>query len=239
MPERRQARRAGPRKPAAGRETVHDLVYRELRRSLMVGTFAPGEKVSLRSLARQLGTSLTPVRAAVNRLTAEGAFKVLPNRWVVIPPMSREKFDEITEWRVALETEATRKACERLTAAKLAAIRKLNRRIGRHMAESGDRKDLLSINYDFHFSIYRAGGSRLLLSMIESLWLQEGPFTYYSLLSPRELWSASHHDAIIEALAGRDADAAAAAVRRDILTAAAFLREHGHYGPPRLNRVTA
>jgi DNA-binding GntR family transcriptional regulator len=87
--------RTGAARPAeAGRrrETVRDLVYREIRRSLMVGTFAPGEKVSLRSLAEQAGTSLTPVRGTANRLIAEGAFRVLPNRSVVIPPMTEEKF---------------------------------------------------------------------------------------------------------------------------------------------------
>lgn len=244
MPESRPARRNANRERdaspegGAGRETIHDLVYREIRRSLMVGTFAPGDKVSLRSLAQQLGTSLTPVRGAVNRLTAEGAFQVLPNRWVVIPPMTREKFDEITEWRVKLESAATRRACARLTPAILAEIRDLNCRIGESMRMNGDRKDLLVINHDFHFTIYRAAASKLLLNMIESLWLQEGPFTYYSLLSPRELWNASHHDSIIEALARRDGEAAADAVCRDILTAAEFLKEHGHYGQPRLNRVT-
>lgn len=76
----------------------------------MVGTFAPGEKVSLRSLAQQVGTSLTPVRHAVNRLIAEGAFEVLPNRWVVIPLMTEEKFDEIVHWRLQLEASATSNA---------------------------------------------------------------------------------------------------------------------------------
>ena len=235
-PPGRQPRAAGKRR--AGRETIHELVYQEIRRSLMVGSFAPGDKVSLRNLAQQLGTSLTPVRGAVNRLTAEGAFQVLPNRWVVIPPMTREKFEEITAWRVKLESAAARKACARLTPAGLARIRRLNRQIGASMRKSGDRKDLLVINHDFHFAIYRAAGSKVLLGMIESLWLQEGPFTYYSLLSPRALWNASHHDSIIAALARRDADAAAEAVRRDILTAAEFLSEHGHYEQPRLNRVS-
>src|SRR5690606_23865059 len=94
-----------------GRRAVHDLVYQEIRQSLMVGTFAPGEKVSLRSLAQQVGTSLTPVREAVNRLIAESAFEVLPNRWVMIPTMTEEKFDEITHWRCQLESDATRRAC--------------------------------------------------------------------------------------------------------------------------------
>ena len=56
--------------------TVQDEVYGELRRSLMTGVYVPGEKVSLRALAEQMGTSMMPVREAINRLVAERAFEV-------------------------------------------------------------------------------------------------------------------------------------------------------------------
>lgn len=219
------------------RKAVHDLVYHEIRQSLMVGTFAPGEKVSLRSLAQQVGTSLTPVREAVNRLIAEGALEVLPNRWVVIPTMTEEKFDEITHWRVQLESEATRRASAHISKQLLNEIKQINRRIIKCVADSGDRKGLLSINYEFHFTIYRASQSAILLPMIESLWLQAGPFTYYSLHSPRELWSAKFHEAIMQALAKGDGDKAAKAVRDDIVNTARFLKDSGHYAQPRLRRV--
>jgi DNA-binding GntR family transcriptional regulator len=220
-----------------GRRAVHDLVYHEIRQSLMVGTFAPGEKVSLRSLAQQVGTSLTPVREAVNRLIAEGALEVLPNRWVMIPTMTEEKFDELTYWRMQLEAEATRRACAHVNKQLLNEIKSINRRIIKSVTNSGDRKGLLSINYEFHFTIYRASRSTILLPMIESLWLQAGPFTYYSLQSPRDLWSARFHDAIIDALAKGEREKAAKAVREDILNTARFLKDSGHYAQPRLRRV--
>ncbi len=216
---------------------VHDLVYREIRHSLMVGTFAPGEKVSLRSLAQQVGTSLTPVRGAVNRLIAEGAFEVLPNRWVVIPPMTEEKFEEITHWRVQLETSATRSAVEKTGPKLLKEIDKINKEMVRAVKDTGDRTSLLSKNYDFHFAIYRASESQILLPMIESLWLQAGPFTFYSISSPRDLWNAKFHDAVIDAVRAGDAKAAASAIKKDILNTANFLKRSGHYGQPKLRRI--
>lgn len=216
---------------------IHDLVYKEIRHSIMVGTFAPGEKVSLRSLAQQVGTSLTPVRGAVNRLIAEGAFEVLPNRWVVIPPMTEEKFEEITHWRVQLEMEATRRAAKNMSSALLAKITKINSKMVRAVNETGDRLALLGYNYEFHFELYKASGSKILLPMIESLWLQAGPFTYFSLSSPRDLWDAAYHDDLIEALRAGDSAAAAAATKQDILNTARFLRKHGHFGQPKLRRV--
>ena len=235
MPAKKKARAAS----SSGRASspIHDLVYKEIRYSLMVGTFAPGEKVSLRSLAQQVGTSLTPVRGAVNRLIAEGAFEVLPNRWVVIPPMTEEKFDEITHWRTQLEMEATRLATKHITPALLKRIRKINSDMVRSVEGSGDRTALLGHNYDFHFEIYRASQSRILLPMIESLWLQAGPFTYFSLSSPKDLWNAKFHDEVIEALEDGDGRAAAAAIKQDIANTAAFLKRQGQFGQPKLRRV--
>ncbi|MDE0284520.1 MAG: GntR family transcriptional regulator [Gammaproteobacteria bacterium] len=219
------------------RGVVHELVYQELRQSIMVGTFTPGEKVSLRSLAQQVGTSLTPVRGAVNRLIAEGAFEVLPNRWVMIPSMTEEKFDEIIHWRIRLEMEATRRACRNATRGLIKKIESINKTMHKVVRQGRDRKDLLNENYKFHFTIYRHSKSTILLPMIESLWLQCGPFTYYSLSSPKDLWNTKHHHTIVDALKAGDADRAARAVKADITSTAKFLKSSGQYTQPRLRRI--
>lgn len=219
-----------------GRAAVQSLVYNEIRRSLIVGTFAPGAKVTLRGLADQMGTSITPVRVAANRLAAEGAFEVLPNRWLAVPLMTKEKFAEITYWRVQLESDAARRACTHIDRSVLHELVSINRRIV-DSAKRGDRSDLLSINYEFHFTIYRAAQSSILVPIIESLWLRVGPFTYFSLHSLNELWDAKYHLEIIDALKRRDEDAVAAAVTRDILNTAKALQETSYYQPPTLNRV--
>lgn len=224
-------------KPARRRAPIHELVYQEIRRSLMVGMFAPGEKVSLRSLAQRLGTSLTPVRAAVNRLIAEGAFEVLPNRWIVIPLMTEEKFNEIIDWRAQLEMAATRKAAKHVTPNLLKKLAQISKNMVDSFNESDNRVNLLLHNHQFHFTIYEASRSTILMPMIESLWLQAGPFTYYSMLSPRDLWDAKFHEEVIQALRNRDPETAAEAIRNDIVNTAEFLRKHGQYEQPKLRKI--
>lgn len=51
---------------------MHQSVYEQIRDVLMKGGFFPGQKVSSRKLAAQLGTSDMPVRAVLLRLLAEG-----------------------------------------------------------------------------------------------------------------------------------------------------------------------
>ena len=55
-------------------------VYDSLREALTAGRFVPGQKLTFRFVAGALGVSLTPVREALRRLVAEGAFEMQPNR---------------------------------------------------------------------------------------------------------------------------------------------------------------
>jgi DNA-binding GntR family transcriptional regulator len=90
---------------------------------------------------------------------------------------------------------------------------------------------VLAANQQFHFGIYRAARSELLLSMIENLWDQSGPYiaavTQISLRSgdkaPSDMVIAHHYEALA-ALGNRDAAASRAAVATDILHSASWYR---------------
>ena len=222
---------------AGGRKrTVQNLVYEELKRSLMTGVFTPGEKISLRRLTEQTGTSMMPVREAVNRLIAERAFQVVPKRTVVVPTMSAEKFEEIIRWRVQLETAAVKTACQKITPEIITQLEEIDDKII-EAVEHDHRDSLLPLNYEFHFTIYRAAQFQVLLPMIESLWLQAGPFTYYSIPSPRTLWDVRHHKDLIDALRRKDERAAQQALRNDIEAASSYLKRTGHFAKPGMRRV--
>ena len=215
---------------------MQNLVYTELRRALMTGAFVPGAKVTLRSVTEQIGTSMMPVREAINRLIAERALVVAGNRQVIVPVMTADKFAELTHWRAQLEGAATRTAARRVTPELIADLEAVNTKMIAAV-EQDKRDSLLPLNYEFHFLIYRQAQSEILLPMIESLWLQAGPFTYFSTPSPRVLWNAKHHRDIIRALKAADGEAAADAIVRDIQNTADFLKNSGHFERPPVRRV--
>ena len=74
-----------PALKAIEQETMADKVYQQLREALMSGRFAPGQALSLRSVAEAVGSSTMPVRAALTRLRAERALVDGPNRALVVP----------------------------------------------------------------------------------------------------------------------------------------------------------
>src|SRR5215475_1089790 len=97
--------------------SLRKQVYDSLRAALTAGRFTPGQKLSFRFIAGALGVSLTPVREAVRRLVAEGAFEMRPNRSVRVPLMTRDRILELRDIRVALEGLAAEKAAARATRA--------------------------------------------------------------------------------------------------------------------------
>jgi DNA-binding GntR family transcriptional regulator len=207
---------AAPSEPSSPeRDTMRVRVYRTLARGLMAGLFKPGEAVTLRSLARRLGTSAMPVREAVSRLIAERALVLLPNRSVIVPRMSRARYIELTETRQVLEGMVTEAACARTTPALLRKLSQINEAMKRSIAESCFH-EALSHNMAFHFTLYQAADKHVILALIEMLWLQAGPFLALSLTTPGVRWTARHHQAVLAALHAGVAPTARRAIEADI-----------------------
>ena len=199
------------------RETVQDRVYSVLRDRLMRGGFEPGQKLKLAQLAAALGTSAMPVREALNRLAAERAIESMPNRSVRVPSLSRESLRDLMEARFAIEGLAVARAATNMDETTLATLREFiaaqRQTDAQHVSEASAEQ-----NRAFHFTIYRKSGSAVLLPIIESLWLQFGPYLRVASerFDGREGRGTNFHLEIVAALARRDGKAARSALESDI-----------------------
>jgi DNA-binding GntR family transcriptional regulator len=214
------------------RQTLSGDVYKQLSDLLMSGRAMPGEQLSLRTIAEGLGVSVMPVREAVHRLLSEKALELLPNRVLRVPTMTVRQFREITDIRVHLESLATARAAGLVDAAGLQEIVAVNDRFSREMGlKRPNSSNLIALNKELHFAIYRQAGMPMLLEMIESLWLRIGPILNYDFRSGSarvtEHVSVDHHDRIIAALRKHDAAAASAALAGDLLGAADYIVSAG------------
>ena len=224
------------------RETMQDKVVAELRRGLMIGAFVPGQPITLRKLADDLGTSPMPVREAINRLVAERALTMLHNRSVTVPPMTESRFMELTVVRQVLEGMAAELACEKAGPDLVPALSAANEDLRKAIA-ARDVGASVRANQSFHFTLYEASESQTLPPLIEMLWLQVGPFMFYSLSLPSVRWDASYHLDILSALATRNAAGVRQAIESDIAVTAEHLRAANVFeltptGGRRLERVS-
>jgi DNA-binding GntR family transcriptional regulator len=154
---------------------LHTNVHQELRRRFVTGRIMPGSTLSTRGLAQELGVSQTPVREALSRLAAEGAVQIRSKRKIVVPPMTAERFRDLLRCRELLEPEAAVAALPYIDKARMQKLKSVDDAIGKAL-KSGDVNVYMEGNFNFHFLIYSAQPRRTLLQLIETLWLQFGPF---------------------------------------------------------------
>jgi DNA-binding GntR family transcriptional regulator len=214
-----------------GNDSLQERVYRELRDAISGGKFAAGETVTIRGLAELLGTSPMPVREAVRRLVQDHSLEMLPNRTMRVPVMTLARFQQLTDARAVIEGHAAFRAAESITGETFDAIRAANERMGIAIRQQ-DVNAVVTTNREFHFEIYRASGSEVLLSVIDTLWQQSGPYLAVLLralsATPEALPTVGfgHHFELLAAFKARNFDAARQAMEDDIRGAADWYVRH-------------
>ncbi len=212
-------------------KSAHDQVYHILKRAILAGFFRPGEQVTIRGLASQLGTSEMPVREAIKSLVAQKAIEATQDRKFRIPVLSSQQMKDILELRIMLEGLATEEAAERLTQEQLDHLHAIHEEMGEAISNQ-DSQGMIEANIRFHFFIYDQCSNQALPAIIESLWLQYSPtLTEYV---PRLMKHLTHkdqqaarildrerHTRLLDAFKARDPSRARAHMEADLST---FLR---------------
>ena len=206
---------------AQGAIPAHERVYRALRARVLDGEMAPGDAVTLRGLAVELGVSMTPAREAVRRLVAERALAISPSGRVSAPLPGAGAMQELFRARALLEPELALRAAKGVREGDIAALEALDSGIGHHLAQ-GDAAGYVRANTAFHATLYARAGSPALMALVESVWLQTAPLMrrIYGLIGTAQL--TDHHEAALAALRAGDGTALAAAIRADVEQGAAL-----------------
>ena len=199
--------------------SLHDEIYLALRHALIVGDVVPGQAFSARTLAEQFGTSLIPVRDALRRLYAEHALAVLQNRSFCVPKMSRQRFQELLQVRLNLETMLTRRAAELIGQDAIRELEAINAEMQDAVPANEVRRYLIA-NHRFHFRIYGAANSLAIFPIVESLWMQVGPFLNGVFTQAGTRTARDNHTQVLKALRRGDPVAAADAIGKDLADAA-------------------
>jgi len=206
--------------------TQQDDTYATLRQWITVGKFVPGERLKIRDVAAAMGVGQMPVRAALQRLAAEGALVNVPNAGVAVPRLSLPEFDDLMQVRMLLEGEAAERGSLRLDAKHKQTLDNLCQRMAKALND-GDAVDYLGANEDFHVLLYQAAGSPVLFGLIDTLWLKAGPISNQLFDFPKAsaVLNDAHTD-VMQALTHNDSAGVRRAIEKDIFVAGQFLRQH-------------
>jgi DNA-binding GntR family transcriptional regulator len=213
----RDGNRAAPR--------LSDVAADALRQEILAGALRPGTRLDIDELAERFGISRTPLDDGLRRLEDEGLVVIARRRGTFVAPVDARDVAEVFEIRAALEALAARRAAERRDANDIARINaildELSEAIARRDVEAHAR-----CNAAFHEQLVQMSGNHRLLSLNRSLHAQ---ITIARVHAQSSSWTARaelelrEHQAIVEAIARGDGDAAALAVSGHIERAARSL----------------
>ena len=158
----------------AMRTEIQQIVFDRLTTSV----WAPGERVSIDGLARELNVSPTPVREAMVSLERSGLIRYRPQRgYVIAPPLDQEQIDELIDARLIVERAALSRAfqknwaefAERLTSAHEAHVQTAERIRRTDTMDYGLVRDYFDADIAFHGVFLTFAANEFLTSMHQSL----------------------------------------------------------------------
>ncbi|HWV55699.1 GntR family transcriptional regulator [Pseudorhodoplanes sp.] len=211
--------RAAPRKTASRaprKSSLADMAFEAIKEKILKLYFLPGQYLNENALCSLLNMGRTPVHQALQRLQHEGLVEVMPRKGVIVQPGSIPEILKILDSRATVEAELARNAAERATAKDIEELKALAR-VGGSGTKSPELDSFIGADRAFHRKFAELAENPVLSDFARSL--HERSIRYWYL----HLWQTlddkatiKQHTAIADAIARRDADAAAEAVRAHI-----------------------
>ena len=204
---------------------LSDVVADGLRREILAGNLKPGTRLVIDELAERFGVSRTPLDDGLRRLEDEGLVVIAPRRGTFVAAIEARELAEVFDIRASLEALAARRAAERKDPRAIARITYLLTDLADSIAKRGIDAHSRA-NAAFHEQLVRMSGNGRLLSLYASLHAQitiarvHAQSTSWATRADLEL---QEHQAIVDAIARGDGDAAALAVTEHIQRAARSL----------------
>ncbi|WP_158969639.1 GntR family transcriptional regulator [Chachezhania sediminis] len=215
-----------PVEPATEEGSLSETVYLRLRTALMRAELKPHERLKVRDLAQQMGTSETPVREALFQLAHDGAIEIRPRYYIRVRRLTAKEYLELRDIRMKLEPLAAEKALPHLTPEVQEKLRDTHRAL-REAEESGDWTTALQANFDFHFGIYAHSGMPTLTEVLEGLWIRLGPTLSELYPQAAPTYADRHqHLNILDAIQAGDAYALREAIKMDLIEGGRALSMH-------------
>src|SRR6266850_7252156 len=112
-----------------------------------------------------------------------------------------------------------RRAAELISEGAIRELERINAEMQAAVSTNEVRRYLVA-NQHFHFVIYRAADSRAIFPIVESLWMQVGPFLNGVFTNVGTRHARDNHTQVLKALRRHDAVGAADAIRSDLADAA-------------------
>ena len=215
---------AGPGAP----RSKADRAYAYIRQRVLDGQRAPGERLVIEHLAREMDVSVVPVREAIRRLEAEGYITYTRNVGATVTSIDLDRYPETVETVAVLEAVAIGLAAPHITAKDIKDARALNEQM-RSCIDAMDPPKFTATNQRFHKILYSRCPNRHLLNMVIKEWqlLDATRKSAFAFIPERAKGSVAEHEQLLQLIeSGSSSEEIEAFARRHRMRTARSLLQH-------------
>jgi DNA-binding GntR family transcriptional regulator len=182
--------------------TAQAVIADRLRRAILAGELPPRQRLLQDAIAKQVGTSTTPVREALRELVGEGLVDFDPHRGVVVHECRIAELEEIYQVRMLLEPVAIAATTMHISLEELIAAERILDR----MERESEIAEWVIMNAAFHSLLAEASRSPILTSVLRKLRNISALYVASSLHKQmgRIATGNREHRALLEACKSRD-----------------------------------
>ncbi|MFC4425743.1 GntR family transcriptional regulator [Deinococcus navajonensis] len=195
---------------------VRDGVYGHLRRAVLDGEIAPGERIAEVELGERLGVSRTPIREALMRLTQDGLLVAEANRGVRVRTISAAEARDTYVVREELDGLAASLAALHHTPEDAAALKAALRRLG--AAPKTDYREQTRLDLGFHRTVTLSAHNAVLTDLARDLEQRVALIKHQTRTYNAHPQTDAQHAAILRAVLDRDGAGARQAAREHVRT---------------------
>ena len=222
----RQPETSVGRKLAPPPKSLRDLAYHRIKHLIVTGLLKPGDYINEAVLSARLGIGRTPVHQAMDRLVGDAFVEVIPRKGIVIRSLSLDEIFQTLDVRLLNETAAAESAADRADPSEIEALKRLLELFAQ-AAQKADFERMMYLDREFHLIIAHASDNPVLAEVLRGLHDRASRFWLASVRAPMRYDDIlREHNAIVEAIAGRDKQAASSTMRRHIESARNNLVRH-------------
>jgi GntR family transcriptional regulator, carbon starvation induced regulator len=204
--------------PSIRRATLTEQIADALRKDIIDGALAPGQRLTTAELTVRYQVSATPLREALQHLAAQGMVDIDPRLGTSVPPISRAHLRDTYAVREMLEVAAVTRSIERADTGWAARLGELFVEF-QEAVNKGDRNSGV-LSWSAAHRAFHEG----LMANCDSPWLKHlinvitDHSERYRMLSARlgVRDPIAEHAAIYQAAVALDADAAAEALKQHL-----------------------
>ncbi|MCP4721676.1 MAG: GntR family transcriptional regulator [Desulfobacteraceae bacterium] len=193
-----------------GDATKH-TIYQRIRAEIITGKKKPGERLSIDILKNEFGTSVTPVRDALQMLSQEDLVTIKPRSGYYITLVSLKELNDMLELRQILELAAVERAAEKISDEQIAILEKVH--AGFTTDDDANYSRYTQENKNFHFLVAQASGNHELARQLGHL--HDRLARFMIIVRSGEIMS-NVHDRLIDRLKAHDPVGAKKAIQKEL-----------------------